>query len=110
MIIELYDILSDKKLRTNYKQALKIKTKEECDAFLLFLPPKEHEKLIFFSESVIRRREKARDPINEYFLLHINEYKTEEEKQAAKSADITLVVITIIAIIVGVINALVHVG
>lgn len=100
----------DKTFRANYKKALSLKTKEECDLFMNSLSIKERGELIAFCEDgVIYERRKTGTPINEYFLLHIDEYKTEEEKEASKSAQYTLALITIIAVIIGIINALAHV-
>lgn len=73
-------MLLNKRLRENYRCAISVRTKEECDSFFNTLNKHDKDELIAYIEcwDIPERKHRAA-PINKYVLLHYREYLTEEE-------------------------------
>lgn len=76
----MIELLFDKSLRRNYKKALQISTKEQCDIFMSSLNDMEKKKLITYCDVDVKEsRLKTAQPTYEYFLLHYEEYMSKKD-------------------------------
>jgi len=93
-------LLLNKNLKANYEKAIKVTTKEECDAFVNSLSERDHMELISYCEDValINKRNHG-VPVTEYFLLHLKEHITESEKKSGSAAHATNYLLTLIPVI-----------
>lgn len=93
--------LRNKTLKENYKTALLLSNKEECDAFMEGLPEKDRQDIISYCDAyIIQKRINEGLPIREYFLVHLDDYKTEEDKKTEAAVNITMASMYVAAIVI----------
>ena len=95
-------VIINKRLRKNYKQALKLKNANECNQFMASLDEKSrHELLTYVDGYVIKSYLRKGIQSNRgYFLDHYGDYISNGTKEVYKCADKTLNLIYAIAIII----------
>ena len=91
-----------KRLRENYKQALKLKNVDECNQFMSSLDEKSrHELLAYVDGYVIKSyNRKGMQGNRGYFLEHYSDYISESTKKVNDCADKMLNLLWTMAIII----------
>ena len=97
----MIDLLVNKKLRKNFYHILELNNHEDIQSFINSLSRKEKEELFAYSYGYgIQDRQRKGFPIKEYFLVHIEEFMSDYDKEIYMKADRALNITIIVAIII----------